>query len=81
MKLSLLTILPVITCSLVACGGSDLPAANNAPARQQSVSESDTMNSHTVSGMKKALHDAKAVEGMLQQHHEQQRRDIDRMSQ
>lgn len=79
MKMTALAILAAITLPVSACGG-DAPEAGQAAARKQSPGEPNAMSSHTVSGMKKALDDARAVEGLLQQRDDQQGEEMDNIS-
>ncbi len=62
---------------LSACGGNEPPAGKATVVKKPSAGEPGAASSHTITGMKKALDDARGVEDILQKHAEDQRKQID----
>ncbi len=78
MKTLKILIITIVVFFLGACGGSEPPAPENTTSgTQEKELNRAEPNPHTVRGMKKVMDDAKSVEDMLQQQHEEQRKEID----
>jgi hypothetical protein len=62
--------------SLAACGDADTPIEDKSAATVKPLVEQKA-SPHTVQGMKNTMDDARGVEDMLQEHADEQRRQID----
>ena len=63
---------------LGACGDAESPVTESTAAEvQENTLDTGKPNPHTVRGMKNAMDDAKGVEDLLQQRHDEQRKEID----
>ena len=79
MKILMITGMTLSLSALISCTDTEQSVTTEkaVSTEQEKISNAQQINSHTISGMKKALDDARGVEDLLQQQHEQQRKEID----